>query len=460
MRNKNSKQLKINKKYFQIDTNNTKYKNIIILTEVILFVIITIYLYFVEKPEKEFINQSNIYDINDSFRNYSKTKFIDYLNNSKEIVKKPRLNNYVNYTLKKLYWNNETKIDIDKVKKEIQILKNFNISYENKVDFTKRENPKVSLVIPLHNQCQYIKLIYSSIHKQDLKDIEIIFVNDASKDNTSLIVKELMEKDKRIIYLENDINRRAFYTRNKGILKATGEYILVIDPDDLLINNILIKAYETAKKYDLDIVHFYVLRGYFENPSLWRSLKYRGGILKNNKEIKINFYHTISRNLWDKLIKRTTYIKSIFFMRKEFYNQVYILNNDDTAFFGLLHVAETYGFLEQIGYFYIWRPKGVYYYRKDRKKANLIFLSVFNNMKYFYIQSDNTTIEKNNLAYKYFLSSYRNFGAFIPNLTESFDFFIDVLDLYLNSSYFSNDQKLKLNEVKSRIIWQKKSLKL
>ena len=109
MRNKNSKQLKINKKYFQIDTNNTNYKNIIILTELILFVIITIYLYFVEKPEKEFINQSNIYYINDSFRNYSKTKFIDYLNNSKEIVKKPR-NNYDNYTLKKLYWNNETKM--------------------------------------------------------------------------------------------------------------------------------------------------------------------------------------------------------------------------------------------------------------------------------------------------------------------------------------------------------------
>ena len=151
------------------------------------------------------------------------------------------------------------------------------------------------------------------------------------------------------IYLKNDIKRRAFYSRNRGILKAKGEYVLVIDPDDLLINNILIKAYETAKQFELDIVQFYALRGYFESPKLWKELKNKGGILKNNEEIRNNFYFCISRNLWDKLIRKEIYIKSIIFMNKQFYNQIYYINNDDTAFFGLLHVAKTYGFLEQIG---------------------------------------------------------------------------------------------------------------
>ena len=77
------------------------------------------------------------------------------------------------------------------------------------------------------------------------------------KDNSEKIVKELMEKDERIIYIKNEINKRAFYSRNRGILSARGEYILIIDPDDLFINNILLKAYETAKKYDLNIVQFY-----------------------------------------------------------------------------------------------------------------------------------------------------------------------------------------------------------
>ena len=67
--------------------------------------------------------------------------------------------------------------------------------------------------------------------------------------------------DKRIIYLKNDINKRAFYSRCRGILEAKGEYVIVIDSDDILINNILIKAYETAKKFDLDIVHFYIISG-------------------------------------------------------------------------------------------------------------------------------------------------------------------------------------------------------
>ena len=130
-----------------------------------------------------------------------------------------------------------------------------------------------------------------------MKDIEIIFVDDESNDNTSLIIKKLMEKDKRIIYLKNNINKRTFYSWNKGILEAKGEYILIIDPDDLLINNILIKVYETAKKYDLDILQFYVISEFFgSTKSKLNHYKYKSRILKNNTEIKNNFYNTISRN--------------------------------------------------------------------------------------------------------------------------------------------------------------------
>ena len=56
-----------------------------------------------------------------------------------------------------------------------------------------------------------------------------------------------MENDKRIIYLKNHENKKTFYSRNKGILQSKGEYILIVDPDDLLLNNILIKEYETTK---------------------------------------------------------------------------------------------------------------------------------------------------------------------------------------------------------------------
>ena len=300
----------------------------------------------------------------------------------------------------------------------------------------------------MHNQEKFIESIYESILRQTLKDIEIIFVNDDSKDNTTLLIKRLMKADKRIVYLKNKEKKGAFFSRNKGILNSNGDYILVIDPDDLLVNNILIKAYETAKQYNLDIVQFYALRGYYESPELWKDLKNKGGILNNNSEIRNNFYHCISRNLWDKLVRRNVYIKSINFMKKEFYNELYFINNDNTAFFGLLHAANTYGFLEQIGYFYIFRPKGTYFYRLDPKNSNLIYRSIFNNMKYFYIQSDNNIIEKYYLAYRYFEEGMIYFGILLPNVTDGFDFYYDIFNLYLNSSYFNNNQKKKLNDFK------------
>ena len=211
-----------------------------------------------------------------------------------------------------------------------------------------------------------------------------------------------MEKDKRIVYLKNDINKKAFYSRNKGILNAKGKYILVIDPDDLILNNILIKAYQTAIKYDLDIVQFYLMVGYIRYPNLWSELRYKGGIIKGNSEIREIFYYGISRNLCDKLIRRETYIKSIKFMKKEYYELDFRVNDDDTAFFGLIHVAESYGFLEQIGYFYKAKNPTVNNYYKFLYSINSLFESMANIMKYFYFESDNTIIEKNKICYKYF----------------------------------------------------------
>ena len=86
----------------------------------------------------------------------------------------------------------------------------------------------------MYNQREYIVKIYSCILNQSIKEIEIIIIDDYSTDNSFFLVKNMMEKDKRIIYLKNKKNRGQFYSRNKGILHSRGEYIIIIDPDDLL----------------------------------------------------------------------------------------------------------------------------------------------------------------------------------------------------------------------------------
>ena len=70
---------------------------------------------------------------------------------------------------------------------------------------------------------------------QSFKKIEIIFIDDASEDNTYLDVEKLMSKDKRITYLKNKENRGQFYSRNKGVLHSKGEFVIIIDPDDYQI---------------------------------------------------------------------------------------------------------------------------------------------------------------------------------------------------------------------------------
>ena len=196
------------------------------------------------------------------------------------------------------------------------------MSFDNKENFYKRKNPKISIIITVYNQEKYLKFIYGCIQKQSLKDIEMIFVDDNSIDESSFIIKEFMKEDKRILYIKNKYNQKAFHSRNKGILASKGEYILVIDPDDLLINDILIKAYETAKNYNLDILQYYVMTGSYNKNDLWIQAKYRNGILYNNSQVKKVLYYGIARNLWDKLIKREIYIKSINFMKEEFKKRI------------------------------------------------------------------------------------------------------------------------------------------
>ena len=89
---------------------------------------------------------------------------------------------------------------------------------------------------------------------------------------------------------------------------------------------------------------------------------------------------------------------------------------------------------------------------------NIIYQSIFNNMKYFYIQSDNNTIEKTNLAYKYFFQKIKVFGKYLPYVTTGFDYFLDILNLYMNSSFFSEHQKKFISEFRLKIIDRKKNV--
>lgn len=89
----------------------------------------------------------------------------------------------------------------------------------------------ISVVIPMYNAEKYVEKCLNSLLEQTYKDLEIIIVNDGSKDNSQTICERFAEQDKRITLINTE-NRGAGSARNTGIEVAKGEYISFIDSDD------------------------------------------------------------------------------------------------------------------------------------------------------------------------------------------------------------------------------------
>lgn len=113
--------------------------------------------------------------------------------------------------------------------------------------------PKISTIIPVYNASEYIKQCAETIQAQSLKEIEIIFVDDGSSDNSVEILEILAKNDSRITIIKQE-NQGAGTARNTGIKNATGEYFHFLDADDFLEPLAYEKLYSVAKKLDVDMV--------------------------------------------------------------------------------------------------------------------------------------------------------------------------------------------------------------
>jgi hypothetical protein len=250
------------------------------------------------------------------------------------------------------------------------------------------------------------------------------------------------------------MNYRTFYSRNEGSRIAKGKYILFVDPDDLIVNDILEKSYETAEKNNLDIVQFYFLMGNFKISELSSEFKYKSGILYQ-PYVKEIFYHGQTRNLWDKLIKRDILIQSEEFMKEEFKSERYEVHDDDALFYGLIKIANSYGFLEQIGYFYnINIPDSTTKTKFNREKINKIFQALFTIMKYYYVQSEDNRKEKFMVGYQFFFNKVYVYKNYIQYMTEGFELTLDVLNMYMKSPYILNSEKYFLQLFKDKVMIQ------
>lgn len=113
--------------------------------------------------------------------------------------------------------------------------------------------PKVSVLIPCYNVEKYLYQCLDSVVNQTLKEIEIICINDGSKDSTLSILKEYAQKDSRIVIIDKE-NSGYGASMNKGLQKATGEYIGIVEPDDFIELNMFATLYSLKDPSNPDII--------------------------------------------------------------------------------------------------------------------------------------------------------------------------------------------------------------
>lgn len=113
--------------------------------------------------------------------------------------------------------------------------------------------PKVSVVVPIYNVEKYLRKCLDSLISQTLRDIEIICVNDGSKDSSPDIIREYKKKDPRIIMIDKE-NSGYGDSMNQGFARASGEYIGILESDDYAEPDMYEKLYHIASKNQLDVV--------------------------------------------------------------------------------------------------------------------------------------------------------------------------------------------------------------
>ena len=115
---------------------------------------------------------------------------------------------------------------------------------------------KVSVILPVYNVAPYLDETFTSLLSQTLQDIEIIAVNDGSEDNSEDIIKKYAQQDARISYY-TQTNQGQSVARNLALQHATGEYIYMMDSDDVLDDPEALRiCYEYAERNKADFIFF------------------------------------------------------------------------------------------------------------------------------------------------------------------------------------------------------------
>ena len=225
---------------------------------------------------------------------------------------------------------------------------------------------KLSIIFPVYGVEKYIDKCLNSLVKQSLKEIEIIVVNDGTKDNSQKIIDKYVKKypDKIKSYIKENGGQGS--ARNYGLKKASGEYIGYVDSDDFVEKDMYKKLYNKAKENNYDIV----VCGNYNVSEDYQNKNIDAFINNYNTDLENIFFGKMA--VWNKIYKRDILIKN----KLEFKEKVWY---EDLAFtLKAIMNSNTFAFIDEPLYDYLIREGSTM--NNSNVQRNLEILDAFNDI--------------------------------------------------------------------------------
>ena len=327
------------------------------------------------------------------------------------------------------------------------------ILYDNN-KYNKSENPKISVVIPVYNKEKFLLRVLRSIQNQSLKDIEIIFCDDGSYDNSTKLIEEFQKKDERIILIKHGINKGTLISRNDGANIAKGEFLLFHDGDDLLVNNILEKSFLKAKENDIDIIQYQTYYGDIYKSFFCSNINRTEKIMYQPEISSLMYYEKgfpfqTEFNLWGKLIKRETFMETIKSIDEYYLSQNMSLHEDGLMLFALFKKAKSYLFINEYGLLHYTNENSTMRTLRNKNNINKATKDSFLYLEFMFNYTNDTLYEKN-MAICQFKFLINTFNDIFLNTTQGFDYVYNIIDLYINCKDISEEDKAFIRNIKEQ----------
>jgi len=220
------------------------------------------------------------------------------------------------------------------------------------------KNPIISIIVPSYNVEKYIERFFESILRQTCKNFELIFVNDASTDQTGKICEEYAMQHDFVRVFHNSQNGGLSVARNVGLDHAVGKYISFIDPDDAVDVSFIEKMYGHAVRNNCDIVVCGVFVIYKEKPTEKIVYDFQTEAPDKNMIMQLLFEDKIASWAWNKMYKRELWEIKRFMPGRVFGEDIAIMHEifDSANRIGFITESLCYYYMNEDSLSFTYRP--------------------------------------------------------------------------------------------------------